>query len=75
MQKETEKFNTSDIMEGMPSISAVIAAIKANNTDRKIVSVYIDKNKKHSKSKEIATTPETPIQFRGGTIIPSAPDA
>ena len=54
MQKETEKFNTSDIMEGMPSISAVIAAIKANNTDRKIVSVYIDKNKKHSKSKEIA---------------------
>ena len=54
MQKETEKFNTSDIMEGMPSISAVISAIKSNITDRKIISVYVDKNKKRSKSKEIA---------------------
>lgn len=54
MQKETEKFNTSDIMEGMSSISAVISAIKANTTDRKIISVYVDKNKKRSKAKEIA---------------------
>ena len=54
MQKETEKFNTSDIMEGMPSISAVISAIKANTTDRKIISIYVDKSKKESKRKEIA---------------------
>ena len=54
MQKETEKFNTSDIMEGMSSISSVISAIKSGNTDRKIISVYIDKNKKVSKKKEIA---------------------
>ena len=53
MQKETEKFNTTDIMEGMPSISAVISAIKAGITDRKIISIYIDKNKKQSKKKEI----------------------
>ena len=54
MQKETEKFNNTDIMEGMPSISAVISAIKENITDRKIISVYIDKEKKKSKGKEIA---------------------
>ena len=54
MQKETEKFNTSDIMEGMSSISAVISAIKANITDRKIISIYIDKTKKESKKREIA---------------------
>ncbi len=54
MQKETEKFNTSDVMEGMSSISAVISAIKAGTTDRKILSVYVDKNKKDSKRKEIS---------------------
>ena len=54
MQKETEKFNTSDIMEGMSSISAVISAIKAETTDRKIISIYIDKSKKESKKKEIS---------------------
>ena len=54
MQKETEKFNNSDIMEGMSSISAVISAIQAGITDRKIISIYIDKTKKQSKKKEIA---------------------
>ena len=54
MQKENEKFNVSDIMEGMPSISAVIKAIKSNATNRKIISIFIDKEKKQSKKKEIA---------------------
>ena len=54
MQKETEKFNTSDILEGMPSISAVINAIFLGKTDRKILSIYIDKTKKNSKKKEIS---------------------
>ena len=54
MQKETEKFNNTDIMEGMSSISAVISAIKENKTDRKIISIYVDKDKKESKRKEIA---------------------
>ena len=54
MQKETEKFNNTDIMEGMSSISAVISAIKSNITDRKIISVYVDKSKKESKKKELA---------------------
>lgn len=54
MQKENEKFNVSDIMEGMSSISAVIKSIKSNTTNRKIISVFIDKEKKQSKKKEIA---------------------
>lgn len=54
MQKEIEKFAESNIMEGMPSISAVINAIKLNKTDRKIISVYVDKLKLKSKQKEIS---------------------
>ena len=54
MQKETTKFNTSDILEGMPSISAVINAISLGKTDRKILSIYVDKAKKESKKKEIS---------------------
>jgi hypothetical protein len=54
MQKETDKFNKSDVMEGMSSISAVIKAIEANTTDRKINTVFVDKAKKKSKEKEIA---------------------
>lgn len=54
MQKEFEKFTESDIMEGMPSISAVIKSIKKASTDRKIISVFIDKNKLKSKQKEIS---------------------
>ena len=54
MKKEIEKFNTCDIMEGMSSISAVIKAIQRCMTDRKIITVFVDKNKKKSKEKEIA---------------------
>jgi 23S rRNA (guanosine2251-2'-O)-methyltransferase len=54
MQKETEKFNSADIMEGMTSISAVIKAMEKNSTSRKIETVYIDASKKKSKSHEIA---------------------
>ena len=53
MKKENNKFNESDVMEGMSSISAVIKAIEANTTDRHIISVYIDSSKKNSKRHEI----------------------
>ena len=62
MQKENEKFNVSDIMEGMPSISAVIKAIKSNATNRKIISIFIDKEKKQSKKKEIAFSESRRLQ-------------
>lgn len=54
MQKETTKFTDSDVMEGMPSISAVIKAIEAHRSDRKIQRVYVDSSKKNSKRNEIA---------------------
>ena len=54
MQKETDKFNNSDIMEGMPSISALIKAIEGGNNDRTINCIYVDKSKQKSKSREIA---------------------
>lgn len=54
MQKEANKINESDVMEGMSSISAVIKAIERNTTDRRILTVYVDNAKKKSKSREIA---------------------
>ena len=42
MQKETSKITESDLMEGMSSISAVIKAIEAGHTDRRILTVYVD---------------------------------
>lgn len=54
MQKETEKLNNSDIMEGMSSISAVIKAMENNTSDRKILTVYVDIDKKKSKFREIS---------------------
>ena len=53
MKKENNKFNESDIMEGMSSISAVIKAIEAQTTDRRIISVYVDSSKRNSKRHEI----------------------
>jgi hypothetical protein len=46
MQKETNKFIDSDVMEGMSSISAVIKAIESGTTDRQIITVFIDKEKR-----------------------------
>lgn len=54
MQKETSKITDSDLMEGMPSISAVIKAIEAGHTDRRILTVFIDSTKKSSKRREIS---------------------
>ena len=54
MQKETSKFNDSDIMEGMSSISAVIKAIENKCSDRRVISVYVDIEKKRSKYREIS---------------------
>ena len=54
MQKETSKITESDLMEGMSSISAVIKAIEADKTDRRILSVFIDSAKKSSKRREIS---------------------
>lgn len=54
-KKETEKFYDSELLEGMPSISALIKAMErvpaVNN--RKILRILIDENKRRSKAREI----------------------
>ena len=54
MIKENIKFEASSIFEGMPSISAVIRSIESGKSDRQILRVIIDENKRRSKSKEIS---------------------
>ena len=53
MQKETIKFASSLIFEGMTSIRAVIRAIDENRSDRQIKRIYYDKNKVNKIAKEI----------------------
>lgn len=50
-RKETEKFNQSDLLEGMTSISAVLNSGEEN--DRRIEEILIDSAKRKSKHAEI----------------------
>ncbi len=54
MIKEDIKFTDNDIFEGMPSISAVIKSIELKKSTRRILCIYVDKEKKHSKAKELS---------------------
>ena len=56
MKKEVEKIFNSDILEGMPSVSALIHAEESKElyNDRKIVEILIDESKKKSKERPIA---------------------
>ncbi len=54
MKKEETKFNSNDIFEGMPSISALIKSVEQDTGKRKISCVYIDEQKKRSKAREIS---------------------
>ncbi len=53
IKKETEKFENSDWLEGMSSISSLIKGIESNRNDRKILRVFFDVSKVKSKSKEL----------------------
>lgn len=52
MIKENDKFSNSAVFEGMTSISAIIKAIEANHSDRRIIKILFDKDKIHSKRPE-----------------------
>jgi len=77
MKKETDKYNDSDIMEGMPSISAVINSMLNHKSDRKIINIYVDKSKRKSKAREISYLSKNAqnlgfsIEFVDGAIIDS----
>ena len=52
--KERDKFESSNIFEGIVSFRAVISAINENKSDRKILTVYYDKEKAKKKPKELS---------------------
>ncbi len=53
LPKECEKFNNSTILEGMTSISALIAGIRDGINTRRIETIYVDNKKTQSKAKEL----------------------
>ena len=53
VSKECEKFNNCALLEGMTSISALINGIRDGVNTRIIEKVYFDREKMHSKSKEL----------------------
>lgn len=53
MIKESDKFISSNVFEGMTSISALIKSILRGTNDRKIIKILFDKNKSNSKRKEL----------------------
>lgn len=54
MQKEAEKFVDSSVMEGMFSIRAILRASEDGINDRKIEKILFDREKKHSKARELS---------------------
>lgn len=52
-KKEIEKFNDSDILEGMPSISALIKGIERSSNNRRIIKILFDEAKIKSKRAEL----------------------
>ena len=75
-QKENEKFVTSNVLEGMTSISALLNSTEQN--DRKILGIWFDAAKKKSKAAElgflVAKSHELsfPIEFRSAEEIDAA---
>ena len=53
MLKEEEKFSDSDLLEGMPSISALIKGIESGKNTRRILSILIDCSRVKQKRAEI----------------------
>lgn len=53
VSKECEKFNNHTLLEGMTSISALINGIRDGINSRTIEKVYFDREKTHSKGKEL----------------------
>lgn len=53
IKKESLKFTDSTVFEGMPSISAVIKAIRTGKSDRKIHRILVDSSKIKQKAKEL----------------------
>ena len=53
VSKKCEKFNNHTLLEGMTSISALINGIRDGINSRTIEKIYFDREKIHSKGKEL----------------------
>ena len=53
IKKETDKFETSDILEGMSSISALFKGIEIGTNDRRVIKILFDNSKIASKKREL----------------------
>lgn len=53
MLKEEKKFHDSDLLEGMPSISALLKGIEAGINNRRILRILFDRDKLQSKKSEL----------------------
>ena len=62
-KKEISKFESSNIFEGMTSISALIKGFENNITDRKIEKILFDKSKIKSKYHELSFLKAKSIQL------------
>ena len=53
IKKESDKFTSSNILEGMTSIDAVIKANEKGTNNRKIIKILYNKDKEKSKKREL----------------------
>ncbi len=53
MEKEYNKFNSSNIFEGMTSIRACIKALDSGISDRRILEIFYDKERANARHKEL----------------------
>lgn len=54
IKKEADKFESSDILEGMSSISSLFKGIEAGTNNRKVQKIIFDESKKTSKRRELS---------------------
>jgi len=77
IKKEAEKFMSSDCLEGMSSISALIKGIENKKNDRRILKILFDNSKIRSKCRELsflkakAKQHGFEIEFVDSTVIDS----
>ena len=63
MQKESIKFESSTVLEGMTSIRALLAAKKAGINDRPIMKIVYDKNRSKKLEKELRYLGKMAIEY------------
>ncbi len=72
MKKEESRFVDANLFEGMTSLRAVIHAMENGMSDRKILRVVVDRDKKKSRAKELAWLGYKAQEFGFGIVYEDA---